>query len=165
MDSLWIFGGVLAAIFGWVLLLLACIYLLHRVRGLEALIQAMQEQIVELRGEEEKADAEYRAEMSRRAGLGAQAREENKEMRQAAMNEGREVLAANTPVHEKMGKLRGLIQKYPRVAEGVARSLNREFGISKQLGISEDALLQEVAKIMQEKKAPEPQEENSSGAW
>jgi len=104
-------------------------------------------------GQEEAAQLEEEA-AARTAQLqewgrqGAEKRKAQAAEFQACMIEGRALIAAPGGIEEKKAALMGLIQKYPQVAESVARKLNREMGLSKRLGVPEDMLLQEVAGLV-----------------
>jgi len=83
-----------------------------------------------LKEEEDTALAEATAkseEMSKRGSKGVQIREENKEMRQAAMNEVRTLATSEGEIQAKMPQLAALVAKYPRVADEVADQAIREF--------------------------------------
>jgi len=79
--------------------------------------------------------------LSEQGKKGVQVREENKEMRAAATNEGRVLLSSLTPdiltnpqkQNEAKGKLAALAMKYPRVAEEVSESLFREFRVEEPI--------------------------------
>jgi hypothetical protein len=101
--------------------------------------------------EPEPIDGEAAARSAQAAEWGRQGAEKRKAMQadfQACMIEGRALIAAPGSMDEKKTALMGLIQRYPQVAESVARKLNREMGLSKKLGIPEDMLLQEVAGLV-----------------
>lgn len=77
------------------------------------------------------------AEMSARGKRGVEVREQNKEMRQAAMSEGRALLASlkpdilTNPETQAQAKARlvQLTMRYPKAAEEVFEALSREFHI------------------------------------
>jgi hypothetical protein len=101
------------------------------------------------------------AESARMAALGrrgVQVREENKEMRQAAMGEIRVLAGTLTPElltnpqkqADLKGKVAALAQKYPKVADEVASQAFREFNIGEPWqgmikGIIAEALLKPAA--------------------
>lgn len=87
------------------------------------------------------------SDMAEKGRLGQQARQENAQQRKDALREGQNVLLSNGSMEEKKGQFIELIKKYPKVAYGVAQTLNRQYGISKFLGISEAELMQTVLDI------------------
>ena len=91
--------------------------------------------VLELRGSIEKIEAFLSSELEReRERLSSQGkkgvlvREENKEMRAAAMGEARQLIASGGEMKDKLPQLAQLAAKYPKVAEEVTKSLLREFG-------------------------------------
>lgn len=124
-----------------------CFYFNRRLLLVETLNDEHSAVILEFEELLKKYEEEGIRRLSEQGKKGVEIREENKEMRLAAMQEGRAVISGPGSLEDKKNGIFKLIQKYPLVAEGVARSLNREYGISKMLGMPEDALLQQVAQI------------------
>lgn len=85
--------------------------------------------------------------MSERGRLGQQARQDNAQAMESAMEEGQAVILGKGSMEEKKNALLALIQKYPNVAMRVAQRLNRQYGISKFIGVPEDEFLQMVAQL------------------
>ena len=85
--------------------------------------------------------------MAARGTLGQQTRQDNAADMAAATEEGRAVLLGKGSMEEKKAALVVLIQKYPNVALRVAQRLNRQFGISKFIGVPEDEFLNMVVQL------------------
>lgn len=115
-----IFGAFLALFAATILVSLNQRKLVASLAPLEARISALE---AILAAEEE---AEH-VRLSEQGKKGVEVRESNKEMRQAAMNEGREIMAGGGDFEAKKTALLKLAAKYPLVAEQVAKGLIREF--------------------------------------
>lgn len=76
------------------------------------------------------AAAVEHADLSARGARGVQVRAQNKEMREAAMAEGRALFASDAPLEVKKEQLVQLAVKYPKVAEEVTDGLISELGLS-----------------------------------
>lgn len=96
-------------------------------------------------------------EMTERGRLGQQTRQDNAADMEAATEEGRAVLLGKGNMEEKKAALVTLIQKYPNVALRVAQRLNRQFGISKFIGVPEDEFLNMVVQLAAQAAAKPPE--------
>lgn len=145
--------AALTIVFAFLWLVLACGWLV-----LAYYTQRMRKEILSEVATLLEAELEH-LDLSLRGQKGAEVREENKERRQMALNEGREMLAHGDLKNpfSLLPAVRSLAQKYPREAEGVARTLIREFGIPKQF---EGAILQEIGKAVMQ---PQQQQQSEEG--
>lgn len=103
------------------------------------------------------------ADMSARGAAGQAAKQENAQEMAEATEQGKAVLLSKLPPEGKKAALLALIEQHPRVALNVAQKLNRQFGISKFLGMSEASFMEEIAGVaaaalqkMKEKQAEAP---------
>ena len=103
------------------------------------------------------------ADKAARGSAGGTARAEMAAEMAQAEQEGKAVILSKMPMEGKKAALLALLAQHPKVALGAAQKLNRQFGISKFLGMKESDLLQEVATLaaqamekMQEKKEEAP---------
>lgn len=145
--------GVLVCLFAYSykVLVTRCIMIESRVYSLES----WRTELDGLLEAQARAETARLTEQGRR---GVDIREQNKEMRAAAMGEGRVLLSGLTPDiltnSEKQGemkaKLAALAQKYPKVADEVAEGLFREFKVEEPFkgmikGVIANALLSPAA--------------------
>lgn len=94
------------------------------------------------------AEAQQKSsDMAARGSAGGQARSEMAAETAQAEKEGKEVLLSKLPLDGKKAALLALVAQHPKVALNVAQKLNRQFGISKFLGMKESDFLQEVAQV------------------
>ena len=94
------------------------------------------------------AEAQQKSsDMAARGSAGGQARVENAAEMAQAEKEGKEVLLSKLSLEGKKAALLALVAQHPKVALNVAQKLNRQFGISKFLGMKESEFLQEVAQV------------------
>lgn len=100
--------------------------------------------------------------LSERGRQGVEVREANKEMRIAAMNEGRTIIAGPGSIDEKKEKLLVLATKYPRVSEEVARALIREFHLEAFEGVIMPLVQQAAAGALS---APKSASSGTSGGF
>lgn len=113
---------------------------------------------------EEWINAQIKAQEKHIIGQEAQeTRQSLQEQAAQATEEGKAVLLSKGTMEEKKGALLGLIQKYPKVSMTVARRLNRQYGLSKFLGISEDEFLNQVALIATQALSAPPANESHPG--
>lgn len=156
MVSGWILVGESAAIS----LFVALIFVILTYRFVVARWKKLPDRISAL--EEWRAQAEESARMSDLGRRSAEARAEYKEEFAQAMAEGRKILSGPGSAQEKQKQILAAIPQYPHVARKVAQKLNDEYGISRALGISEDALIAYVANLAANIKT-EPQQEAQGG--
>lgn len=96
----------------------------------------------------EEEEAEH-LRLSEQGKKGVEVREQNKEMRQAAMAEGRAIIAAPGSLDDKKQALIALAAKYPLVAEQAAKGLIREFGLQPYEPVIMQLVSAEVQKALQ----------------
>ena len=133
--QIWLIIGSLLLGLCLLALFLVLAWLILQFRKQTAQIATLSSWIEEKEAEQAAYEQEKHEDLSKRGSYGAQRREENKEMRAAAMQEGRALMGELGPElltnPEAQGrakeKLIALAVKYPRVAEEVADRLIYEF--------------------------------------
>jgi hypothetical protein len=133
--QIWLIIGSLLLGLCLLALFLVLAWLFLQFRKMAAQLAAVSSWIEEKEAEKAAYEQEKHEDLSKRGSYGAQRREENKEMRAAAMQEGRALMGELGPElltnPEAQGrakeKLIALAVKYPRVAEEVADRLIYEF--------------------------------------
>jgi hypothetical protein len=133
--QLWLEICIFGAFLGFLALLACVVWLFLQFREIAVFAQSVAARKAEIEAEELAFEKEKHEDLSARGRYGVQRREENKEMRAAAMQEGRalmgelgpELLTNPEAQARAKDRLIALTVKYPRVAEEVADRLIYEF--------------------------------------